>query len=617
MRYIKYKYLSVLLFLSLGLFTACEPDPALDVPTPTPGEADFTTFVALGNSLTAGYADGALHRRGQIASYPAMLADKIAEAGGASTFKQPLMPEGGGNNGAGSPRLVLAESNGSLLPAPDPSGASALTNVRSEGPFQNLGVPGARSFHLVTPGYAALNPFYGRMASADDATPAGDAAAQNPTFVTLWIGNNDVLGYGTSGGSADNPFGIAGNQITPTDVFAQGINGTIATLKAANPNVQGAIANIPNILDIPFFKTAAYNAFVLSAEQADQLNATFRATAEAQARPQVEAAVRAVVREQVVEAVRAQVRQQVEAAVREQVTAQVTMAVREQVTAQVTAAVRENARQQALDAGASEADADAAADAFVASPEGQATIEGAVNAQMASDEVQALIQQQVNAQMASDAVAQIIEAQLAAQMQSDTVQNIIEQQTNAQMQSPEVQAIIEAQLAAVLASLPTVSEGPNPFLVAVPQSAENPFGVRQATPEDLILLEVLGFVGSAEFQAFPVLPDRLVLDPAEQANIRNAIETFNGIIANAAQENGWALVDMNNFFDRVVTGFVFDGVTYSATFVTGGAFSLDGVHLSDRGYAIAANRFIQDINRHYNAKLAPVNVNQFDGILFP
>ena len=65
-----YRFLAVGL-LALGI-VSCEPD--LDHPIDkkgdvySNGEADFTHYVALGNSLTAGYADNALYITGQTNS---------------------------------------------------------------------------------------------------------------------------------------------------------------------------------------------------------------------------------------------------------------------------------------------------------------------------------------------------------------------------------------------------------------------------------------------------------------------------------------------------------------------------------------------------------------------
>src|SRR6218665_1512577 len=57
----------------------------------TSGEANFSKYVSLGNSLTSGYRDGALYIDGQNESYPSMLAAQMKLAGGGE-FKQPMMP---------------------------------------------------------------------------------------------------------------------------------------------------------------------------------------------------------------------------------------------------------------------------------------------------------------------------------------------------------------------------------------------------------------------------------------------------------------------------------------------------------------------------------------------
>jgi len=51
------------------------------------------------------------------------------------------------------------------------------------------------------------NPYFVRFASSPSTTVIADAVAQNPTFFSLWIGNNDVLAYATSGGTGANQAG--------------------------------------------------------------------------------------------------------------------------------------------------------------------------------------------------------------------------------------------------------------------------------------------------------------------------------------------------------------------------------------------------------------------------
>lgn len=85
------------------------------------------------------------------------------------------------------------------------------------------------------------------------------------------------------------------------------------------------------------------------------------------------------------------------------------------------------------------------------------------------------------------------------------------------------------------------------------------------------------------------------------------------------QLQGLAYVDANTKMNELggQSGIVWDGVRYSAKFVTGGAFSLDGVHLTGRGYAIIANEFIKAINTKYKSTLPQVDPNKYSGITFP
>ena len=58
----------------------------------------------------------------------------------------------------------------------------------------------------------------------------------------------------------------------------------------------------------------------------------------------------------------------------------------------------------------------------------------------------------------------------------------------------------------------------------------------------------------------------------------------------------------------------YDAGTVTATYATGGAFSLDGVHLTPRGYAIVANEIIEQINTTYGATVPKVNIGQYGTI---
>ena len=74
--------------LLVCLLAACKPD--LKTSAPKPGNADFSVYLAVGNSLTAGYADNSLYLTGQQNSYPLRLSEQFKLVGGGA-FKQPLL----------------------------------------------------------------------------------------------------------------------------------------------------------------------------------------------------------------------------------------------------------------------------------------------------------------------------------------------------------------------------------------------------------------------------------------------------------------------------------------------------------------------------------------------
>ncbi len=279
------KRFSQISLIALAVLFLVKCEPSLNERTPESGQADFSSYVAVGNSLTAGYADNALHRDGQLNSFPNILAGQMKQAGGGDFF-QPLVNPGVGSNADGQARLILRITMGpdgtpTLGPGPAAESGQDIFSRQVEGPFNNMGIPGARSFHLVAPGYGNLNPFFGRMMSDVQATVLGDAMMAQPTFFTLWIGNNDVLGYATSGGTGQgfaemgDPAAVAGNDITPMNVFSGSIDAIAATLTSGG--AKGAVINIPDVTSIPFFTTVPWNGLVLTADQAQQLRAGYAA----------------------------------------------------------------------------------------------------------------------------------------------------------------------------------------------------------------------------------------------------------------------------------------------------------------------------------------------------
>jgi hypothetical protein len=297
------------LLATLLLVLSCEQEvlvpqaPQPEEPSGSPGSANFTKFVSIGNSLTAGYMAGALFDFGQQNSYPAIMAEHFAYVSENDPFDQPLT---GSQNGCYNPtggctlgRLILFDADGPgpqtarPVPAgtpglPAPYNTTSADHLLSLAPYagnkanlNNFGVPGILLAQALTPltggpptGNPAYNPYYARFASnPGTSTIIGDAIAANPTFFSFWLGNNDVLGYATSGGLAPG----VGVQMTDPAAFGAQFGTAITTLLGSNPNLKGAVANIPNVTDIPFFRVIAWNAVVIDATTANQLNTNLAA----------------------------------------------------------------------------------------------------------------------------------------------------------------------------------------------------------------------------------------------------------------------------------------------------------------------------------------------------
>jgi hypothetical protein len=138
-------------------------------------------------------------------------------------------------------------------------------------------------------------------------------------------------------------------------------------------------------------------------------------------------------------------------------------------------------------------------------------------------------------------------------------------------------------------------------------------------PTDSIKCRGMGIVDTTKHPLpyiYPI-PGKFVLDNAEQANINYRIAQYNDVIKQVATSQNLALADMNAYMKQFVTGMVFDGIKMNTSFVSGGMFSTDGVHLCPRGNCVAANYFIQAINAKYGCAIPQANVTSYPGLVFP
>lgn len=278
------KNIKIYLFAILALtfvIQSCDEDVALlaqlEEENPLPGEVTGTSgdlnlskYVAIGNSLTAGFMDNALYTSGQAHSFPNLLAQQFQISGiGGGAFNQPDIGSANGFSGTDGTNIFgrLELSLSLLRPVPT-VGELPTPYGGDKGALNNFGVPGMRLVDVADAGLAARNGLYGRFASQPGvSTVLGDALQANPTFFSFWLGNNDILGYAAGGGA---------NEALITDAGAFQASLTQALGGLVQSGAQGVVMTIPQIILAPFFRAVPYNAIPMTDQATvDQLNGAF------------------------------------------------------------------------------------------------------------------------------------------------------------------------------------------------------------------------------------------------------------------------------------------------------------------------------------------------------
>ncbi|MGO3267878.1 MAG: G-D-S-L family lipolytic protein, partial [Sphingobacteriaceae bacterium] len=113
------------------------------------------------------------------------------------------------------------------------------------------------------------------------------------------------------------------------------------------------------------------------------------------------------------------------------------------------------------------------------------------------------------------------------------------------------------------------------------------------------------------------IDDHYVLDQDEVQQVVVLIGEINKKITEIAAANDLAVADIHAFLNKVKSGYVYNGIAISSAFITGNAFSLDGIHLTPIGNAIVANLFIDAINKQYKADVPKVDITQYRGVKYP
>lgn len=209
------------------------------------GSANFTRFVALGDSYGAGFQSASLNERHQPWSWPAVVARQVGyefcppgqTAPTPTCFAQPLVSFPGIG-----PELLLNSivPTASIAPAPG-LGTPLMTGLQR--PYNNLSIPGATVGALLTlTGAEPQTPneptavTMARFILRGQGTAVAQAVRLNPSFIAMWIGGNDYLNVIFSGNPAT---------VTSTADFKARYEAVLDALIAGAPNAGMVVGNLP------------------------------------------------------------------------------------------------------------------------------------------------------------------------------------------------------------------------------------------------------------------------------------------------------------------------------------------------------------------------------------
>ena len=231
---------TLILFYSFSIFISCADRSEITSPEKViTGEANFNKYVSIGNSLTSGMQNSALYETAQQYSFGNLIAKQVGVG-----FEQPTISDPGIGG------RIEIESLSPFATITQPLNAGSPTNLDYAGIYNNLGIPGAllKDILSATSSQTATNKFnlFFDIILREQGTVLDLAMISEPTILTLWIGNNDLLGYASSGGT---------ESYTSESSFASLFDQLCSALSTGGFPV--IMANLPSVKLIPFFTTIA------------------------------------------------------------------------------------------------------------------------------------------------------------------------------------------------------------------------------------------------------------------------------------------------------------------------------------------------------------------------
>lgn len=230
------RLVALALLAALPLVSACS-DESLNPPTPAAGNI-FARYVAIGNSITAGFQSGGINDSTQQQSYAVLLAQEFGLTVGTDWYYPALS-----NPGCPPPYTdIFTQTRLATIPN-DCAFRTSTVPPR----LNNVAVPGAAVIDVLDNLDAESAPNGLTTILLGGRTQMEAAMEAQPTFVTVWIGNNDALGavlaVGNSGSTA---------LVTSPTIFADRYGAMMDSLDAIGTIQGGVLIGVVQVGNAPY-----------------------------------------------------------------------------------------------------------------------------------------------------------------------------------------------------------------------------------------------------------------------------------------------------------------------------------------------------------------------------
>jgi lysophospholipase L1-like esterase len=223
--------------LLAGVLAGCEHDELAVRPrTPVNGTL-FLSYVAMGNSVTAGYQSGGIVDSTQRESYAAVIAQQAGTRFAIPSLQLP-----------GCPPPIVNFQTQARLDNGTPTTCALRTSGSVTAVLNKVAVPGAITLDPTSASTPASNALTTLILGGK--TQVERALDASPTFVSIEIGNNDVLSAAEHGTVVPEA-SIGSPGVTPVDSVVASYAAMTTQLVKARPALKGLLVGVFDVTALP------------------------------------------------------------------------------------------------------------------------------------------------------------------------------------------------------------------------------------------------------------------------------------------------------------------------------------------------------------------------------